>query len=85
MNVEVTRLPESKVALKVELTPQEVDRPFDRTYKQLVQRVTIPGFRKGKAPRAVVERLVGAEFFVHEATDEARRSGDIARRSSRRG
>jgi trigger factor len=71
MNVEVTRLPESKVALKVELTPQEVDGAFDRTYKQLVQRVTIPGFRKGKAPRAVVERLVGHEFFVHEATDDA--------------
>jgi trigger factor len=71
MNVEVTRLPESKVALKVELTPQEVDGAFDRTYKQLVQRVTIPGFRKGKAPRAVVERLVGHEFFVHEVTDDA--------------
>jgi trigger factor len=71
MNVEVTRLPESKVALKVELTPQEVDGAFDRTYKQLVQRVTIPGFRRGKAPRPVVERLVGHEFFVHEATDDA--------------
>jgi trigger factor len=71
MNVEVTKLPESKVALKVELTPQEVDSAFDRTYKQLVQRVTIPGFRRGKAPRSVVERLVGHEFFVHEATDDA--------------
>jgi trigger factor len=71
MNVEVTKLPESKVALKVELTPQEVESALDRTYKQLVQRVTIPGFRKGKAPRAVVERLVGAEFFIHEATEDA--------------
>lgn len=71
MNVEVTKLPESKVALKVELTPGEVETALDRTYKQLVQRVTIPGFRKGKAPRQVVERLVGPEFFIHEATDEA--------------
>lgn len=75
MNVEVTRLPESRVALKVELTPQEVESAFDRTYKQLVQRVNIPGFRKGKAPRAVVERMVGAEYFSHEATDEAVRWG----------
>lgn len=75
MNVEVTRLPESRVALKVELTPEEVENALDRTYKQLVQRVSIPGFRKGKAPRAVVERMVGAEYFLHEATDEAVRWG----------
>jgi trigger factor len=75
MNVEVTRLPESRVALKVELSPQEVEGALDRTYKQLVQRVNIPGFRKGKAPRAVVERMVGAEYFLHEATDEAVRWG----------
>ena len=75
MNVEVTKLPESRVALKIELTPQEVDAALDRTYKQLVQRVNIPGFRKGRAPRAVVERMVGAEYFLHEATDEAVRWG----------
>jgi len=75
MNVEVTKLPESRVALRVELTAQEVDQALDRTYKQLVQRVTIPGFRKGKAPRPVVERVVGQELFVHEATDEAIRWG----------
>jgi trigger factor len=75
MNVEVTRLPESRVALKIELAPPEVEDALDRTYKQLVRRVNIPGFRKGKAPRAVVERMVGAEYFLHEATDEAVRWG----------
>lgn len=75
MNVEVTKLPESRVTLAIELTPQEVNQALDRTYKQLVQRVNIPGFRKGKAPRPVVERLVGHEFFLHEATDEAVRWG----------
>ncbi len=75
MNVEVTKLPESRVTLTIELTPQEVNQALDRTYKQLVQRVNIPGFRKGKAPRSVVERLVGHEFFLHEATDEAVRWG----------
>lgn len=75
MNVEVTKLPESRVALKVELTPQEVDQALERTYKQLVQRVNVPGFRKGRAPRPVVERVVGHELFLHEATDEAIRWG----------
>jgi trigger factor len=75
MNVEVTRLPESRVALKVELSAEEVDEALQRTYKQLVQRVNIPGFRRGKAPRPVVERMVGEEYFLHEATDEAVRWG----------
>src|SRR5947209_7511368 len=75
MNVEVTRLPESRVELKIQLTPEEVNQALDRTYKQLVQRVNIPGFRKGRAPRAVVERMVGPELFLHEATDEAIRWG----------
>jgi trigger factor len=75
MNVEVTRLPESRVELKIQLTPDEVDQALDRTYKELVQRVNIPGFRKGKAPRPVVERVLGHEAFLHEATDDAIRWG----------
>ncbi|MGI8968896.1 MAG: trigger factor [Chloroflexota bacterium] len=75
MNVEVTKLPESRVALRIELTPSEVDQALERTYKQLVQRFNIPGFRRGKAPRSVVERLIGHEYFVREATEEAVRWG----------
>src|SRR5437660_11634715 len=75
MNTEVSRLPESRVTLRIELSPEEVDASLQRTYKQLVQRVSVPGFRKGKAPRAVVERMVGPEVFLHEATDEARNWG----------
>jgi trigger factor len=61
--------------LKIELSPEEVDASLERTYKQLVQRVNIPGFRKGKAPRPVLERMIGPEVFLHEATDEAVRWG----------
>jgi trigger factor len=52
-----------------------LEQALDRTYKQLVQRVNIPGFRKGRAPRPVVERMVGHDTFLHEATDEAIRWG----------
>ncbi len=75
MNVEVTKHPGSRVSLAIELTPEEVQAALDRTYKQLVQRVNVPGFRRGKAPRPVVERMVGQEFFLHEASDEAVRWG----------
>src|SRR5579872_297783 len=75
MDVEVTKLPESRVALKITLTPDEIEGALDRTYRQLVQRVNVPGFRRGKAPRAVVERMIGHEVFLHEATEEAIRWG----------
>jgi trigger factor len=75
MDVEVTRLPESRVSLKVELAREEVEQALDRTHKQLAQRVNVPGFRKGKAPRAVVERMVGQQLFLEEATEEAIRWG----------
>jgi trigger factor len=75
MNVEVTNLPESRATLKIELSPEEVGEALERTHKQLVRRVNVPGFRKGKAPRAMVERAVGHELFIHEATEEAVRWG----------
>lgn len=75
MNVEVTKLPESRVELRIELTPAEGEEALQRTYKQLVQRLNIPGFRKGKAPRLMVERALGREVFLHEATEEAVRWG----------
>lgn len=75
MNVEVTRLPESRVALRIELTADEVEQALSRTHKQLAQRVSIPGFRRGKAPRAILERAVGPEWFAREAAEEAVRWG----------
>jgi trigger factor len=71
VNVELTKLPESQVTLAIELAPAEVDQSLERTYRRLVQRLAIPGFRKGKAPRSVVERHVGLDSFLHEATDDA--------------
>ena len=41
----------------------------DRAYQRLVQRVTIPGFRKGKAPRKILERAVGVDALYREALD----------------
>ncbi|MGH2447646.1 MAG: trigger factor [Chloroflexota bacterium] len=71
MNVEVTRLPESRVTLTIEVSPEELPQAFEAAYRKLAQRVNIPGFRRGKAPQAIVENAVGPELFLHEATDEA--------------
>lgn len=73
MQVDLTPEQNSRVRLTITLSPEEVDRVIDSTYKKLANRVRVPGFRPGKAPRALLQRSVGPESFFHEATDEALR------------
>lgn len=57
--------------LAVTLSAEEVDKVIAATYRQLATRVRVPGFRPGKAPRALVQRTIGVDTFYHEATDDA--------------
>src|SRR3972149_5696947 len=69
MKVSTQRLPESQVVLEIEVDPEQMERSLDRAYRKLVQRVAVPGFRKGKTPRSMLERHVGRERLVQEALD----------------
>src|SRR3989304_5739519 len=46
---------------EVELPPEEVSGAVEAAHRRLAQRVAIPGFRRGKASRAILERYVGRE------------------------
>ncbi|HVA26308.1 MAG TPA: trigger factor family protein, partial [Chloroflexota bacterium] len=69
MNAVVERAENSQVTLKVEVEPERLAKAADRAYQRLVQRVSIPGFRKGKAPRKILERAVGLDALYREALD----------------
>ncbi len=56
-----------QVFLTVEMEPAEVDKSLEKSYHRLVQKTNIPGFRKGKAPRAVLERHIGKESLFEDA------------------
>ncbi len=56
-----------QVFLKVEMEPAEVERYLEESYHHLVQKTNIPGFRKGKASREVLERHIGKEGLFEEA------------------
>jgi trigger factor len=56
-----------QVVLKVEMEPAEVEKYLEESYQYLVKKVKIPGFRKGKASREVLERHIGKEGILEEA------------------
>lgn len=58
-----------EITLTIEVEAAEVSKAVDNAAKRLANRVNIPGFRKGKAPRKIVERHVGIEALKQEAFD----------------
>lgn len=69
MKVETEELPNSEVALSFEVEPVRLERALDAAARRLAQRVNIAGFRRGKAPRALVERVLGKESVLEEALE----------------
>lgn len=69
MKVDSTELPPRQVSLDIEVEQDRMDRAMDDAYRRLAGRVDVPGFRRGKAPRAMVERLIGRDRIVEEALD----------------
>lgn len=69
MKVTVENGENQQVTLTIEVEAAEVSKAVERACKRLANRVNIPGFRKGKAPRKIVERHVGMEALMQEAFD----------------
>ena len=60
-----------EVRLTVEVPSVDVDKLLSRTYKRLAQQVKVPGFRPGKAPKAVIDQRLGKDFVRNEALQAA--------------
>jgi trigger factor len=69
VKVSSTELPPRQVSLAIEVEQERLDRAVDDAYRRLAGRVDVPGFRRGKAPRSMVERIIGRERIVDEALD----------------
>ncbi|MDP9265409.1 MAG: trigger factor, partial [Chloroflexota bacterium] len=64
------RKPGSLATLAVEVDADRVSRQTERVFRRRVQQARIPGFRPGKAPRALYERTYGSEHLWHEAAED---------------
>jgi trigger factor len=69
VKVSTERIPDSQVVLEIEVEPERVEKSLEKAYRRLAQRTKVPGFRQGKAPRAMLERYLGSETIRHEALD----------------
>ena len=65
--ITVERRPQSLVAINVEVPPDRVEQAAEKAFRRLVQKASIPGFRPGKAPRALYERQYGSDHLYEEA------------------
>jgi trigger factor len=66
----VERLEGNNVKLTVTASAEDVDKAITEAYARLGAKLRVPGFRKGKAPRPVVDNFVGREHVLAEATEE---------------
>ncbi len=69
MHVTTTPAPKSSVLLEVELPPERLDRSMDEAVRRLARRTRVAGFRPGKAPRFMLERVLGPTAVLDEAVD----------------
>ena len=70
MKVTTEKLPKSLLAVDVELEPAQFEKGLDRAARRLSQKYNIPGFRKGKAPRFIVENYFGRPALIEEASED---------------
>ncbi len=63
----VEKQEKSMVMLSVTVDKETFDKACDKAYHQSVKRINVPGFRKGKAPRKMIEKMYGPEIFYEDA------------------
>ena len=71
METKIEKLPENVVKVEIEIPAKDAVSYYNDAAKKLAQYVNIPGFRKGKAPRNIVEQHIGEDRIKHEALDSA--------------
>ena len=69
MKVQVENLEKNMAKLIVEVPAEEVDKALNAAYLKERNKISVPGFRKGKVPRQMIEKMYGVAVFYEEAAN----------------
>ncbi len=67
MKVKMEKIEKNVVTLEIEVEPEKTAKGWEQAFLKVSKTVSIPGFRKGKAPRTIIERHVGKDYINEEA------------------
>ena len=70
MSLQVEKLEKNMPKLTIEVSPEELEGALQHAYLKNRKQITIPGFRKGKVPRQIIEKMYGPSFFYEDAVNE---------------
>lgn len=70
MSVQLEKLEKSMVKLTIEVSTEDFETSLNKVYQRNKGKITLPGFRKGKAPRAMIEKMYGPAVFYEDAAND---------------
>ena len=70
MGLQVEKLEHNMAKLTIEVSAEELEKAIQKVYQKTKNKISVPGFRKGKVPRQVIERMYGREVFYEDAANE---------------
>ena len=69
MSLQVEKLEKNMAKLTIEFSAQELEAAIQSAYQKNKSRISVPGFRKGKVPRQMIEKMYGKEIFYEDAAN----------------
>ena len=69
MSLQVEKLEKNMAKLTIEVSAEELEKALQTAYNRQKSKISIPGFRKGKVPRQMIEKMYGAEIFYDDAAN----------------
>lgn len=69
MGLQIEKMEHNMAKLTIEVPYEEFDKAVDQAYKKNKNKINVPGFRKGKVPRQIVEKMYGKDVFFEDAAN----------------